>query len=339
MTGKANAALEATPGRWALWNRAASISQQPASWAALAVGLAAAGGPRGRRAAVRGLAGFAAAGVVANVVLKPLIGRRRPDGSAQGIGPVTSSFPSGHAATEVAFALAAAQEMPGLLIPLLAASMAGKVSIIRTRAHYLGDVAAGSLLGVGTARVLWKLWPPTVPGSDGEVPARDPHEFIRQLNRYRFQSTWRVERTPEQVYPVLGNLATYPIWWPEVKMVSDRPGSDPEVKIRAALPYTLRFSMSRADWDYANRSLTVQLRGDLNGWSRWTVIPQGAGCCMLFEEEVEVGKRSLRFMAPFARGLFRANHLLMMRHGQRGLRLYLAQLANGPVRGPDYPGR
>lgn len=126
----------------------------------------------GRRAALRALASPTAAGVAANILLKPLVQRPRPPGSRKGIGPLTSSFPSGHAATEVAFALAAAQELPGLLLPLVAATVAGQVSMVRTRAHHLGDVAAGSVIGLATAGALWKLWPPTAPGPRGASASR-----------------------------------------------------------------------------------------------------------------------------------------------------------------------
>ena len=144
----------------------------PASWALVACLLAATGGPMGRRAALRALASPTAAGVAANILLKPLVQRPRPPGSRKGIGPLTSSFPSGHAATEVAFALAAAQELPGLLLPLVAATVAGQVSMVRTRAHHLGDVAAGSVIGLATAGALWKLWPPTAPGPRGASASR-----------------------------------------------------------------------------------------------------------------------------------------------------------------------
>ena len=40
-------------------------------------------------------------------------------------------------------------------------------------------------------------------------------------------------------------------------------------------------------------------------------------------------KALLRRLAPIARPAFRANHALMMRHGERGLRTYLAGFEHG----------
>jgi hypothetical protein len=46
----------------------------------------------------------------------------------------------------------------------------------------------------------------------------------------------------------------------------------------------------------------------------------------VFEEEVTVTKRSLRWLAPLARPVFRANHAAMMRHGRAGLTAHLRRL-------------
>ncbi len=80
-------------------------------------------------------------------------------------GPVTSSFPSGHAATDLAFNLGASQEIPLLFIPLSAATLAAHWSIVRSRGHYLSDVLAGGGLGIVVALAAWRLWPP---GGDGD---------------------------------------------------------------------------------------------------------------------------------------------------------------------------
>ncbi|HEV3401164.1 MAG TPA: hypothetical protein VG078_05035, partial [Acidimicrobiales bacterium] len=65
--------------------------QQPPVWAGLAALLAVGGGPRGKRAALRGVACYSVAAVLANLVIKPVVGRSRPPGSGEGRpGPVTS---------------------------------------------------------------------------------------------------------------------------------------------------------------------------------------------------------------------------------------------------------
>lgn len=143
------------------FGRLGDIVQQPPTWAALAGVLALAGGLRGKRAAVRGGVCYGLAAVVANLVIKPVVGRSRPPGAGAGRpGPVTSSFPSGHTATDLAFSLGVAQEIPVLLIPLTVGTTAAHWSMIRSRGHYPSDVLVGGVVGIGVAGVVWRLWPP-----------------------------------------------------------------------------------------------------------------------------------------------------------------------------------
>ncbi len=161
--------------RGSTWfGRAGDVVQQPPVWAGIAGALALAG-PRGRRAALRGSVCYAGA-ALAQILIKPLVGRRRPPRSEKmGIGPVTSSFPSGHAASDLAFNLAAAQELPLLFFPLSAATVAAHWSLVRSRGHYVTDVLAGGTLGVLVAAVAWKLWPPggEAGEGDGTTPVAD----------------------------------------------------------------------------------------------------------------------------------------------------------------------
>lgn len=157
------------------FGRFGDIVQQPPVWAGLAGALALTGGERGRRAAVRGSVCYAATAVVANLVIKPLVGRTRPPGSGKSrLGPVTSSFPSGHAATDLAFALGAAQEIPVLFIPLGAGTTAAHWSVVRSRGHYPSDVIAGGVLAFAVAVAAWKLWPPGGDGAHQPRPEQEP---------------------------------------------------------------------------------------------------------------------------------------------------------------------
>ena len=57
---------------------------------------------------------------------------------------------------------------------------------------------------------------------------------------------------------------------------------------------------------------------------RWTIQEFPEGSRATFEEEVVANKKLLQRLDPVARPAFRANHKLMMSHGERGLRTYLA---------------
>ncbi|HWC09980.1 MAG TPA: phosphatase PAP2 family protein [Acidimicrobiales bacterium] len=152
------------------FGRVGDVVQQPPVWAGLAAALALTGGRQGRRAALRGSVYYGLAAVVGNLVVKPVVRRSRPPGSGEErIGPVTSSFPSGHAATDLAFTLGAALELPALFVPLSGATLAAHWSLVRSRGHYASDVLAGGTLAVAVALAMWKLWPRRRHGdADGE---------------------------------------------------------------------------------------------------------------------------------------------------------------------------
>ena len=98
---------------------------------------------------------------------------------------------------------------------------------------------------------------------------------------------------------------------------------------RSVLPYSLTFRATDSRRDELANVLEVVMRGDLDGFSRWTIEPDRAGTRATFEEEVVVRKESLRRLAVAARPFFRWNHAVMMRHGRRGLDVYLAGFRAG----------
>jgi undecaprenyl-diphosphatase len=133
-------------------------------WLGVAAGLVLTGRADARRAAVRGLVSLAVASATANVLAKGLSGRARPAVAQVPVvrrlrrAPLTTSFPSGHAASAAAFATGASLEMPALAVAVggLAAAVAG--SRIVTGAHYPSDVVAGAALGVGAATLTLRWW-------------------------------------------------------------------------------------------------------------------------------------------------------------------------------------
>jgi hypothetical protein len=102
-----------------------------------------------------------------------------------------------------------------------------------------------------------------------------------------------------------------------------------ELRCRSTLPYDLVFETQRSVHDTVGGVLEANLIGDLEGFSRWTITPDGAGTLAVFDEDVVANKRLLRMLEPVARPAFKANHWLMMRHGRAGLRVYLAGLRFG----------
>ena len=144
--------------------RAGWLLEQPLFWGSVATALAVKGGTRGRHAALRGSVCYLVAAFIANIVIKPPVYRRRPQGAGEGrITPVTSSFPSGHTASDSAFVFGVAQELPLLAVSLAAAATTAHWSLIRSEKHRISDVLAGGAIGLGVAYIMRKSWPPDTP--------------------------------------------------------------------------------------------------------------------------------------------------------------------------------
>jgi hypothetical protein len=143
------------------------------------------------------------------------------------------------------------------------------------------------------------------------------------VKRYVFRSEWRLPAPAREVVAVLERLDDYPAWWREVREARRFDDDTVELTVRSALPYALVFVTRRSVHDPERGRLEAEMTGDLDGFSRWTVTPDGSGALAVFDEDVVVNKRLLRALEPVARPAFRANHWLMMRHGEAGLRARL----------------
>jgi hypothetical protein len=148
-------------------------------------------------------------------------------------------------------------------------------------------------------------------------------------NDYSFRSLWQVDAKPDDVYQALREVDDYPEWWPEVRSVEPVDEATYDMVVRSLLPYDLVFRTFRSLEEPQSRMLEAQMTGDLAGFSRWTITPAIHGTTLVFEERVEARKPMLRRLGAVARPAFVANHALMMRHGRRGLRAYLAGLRRG----------
>lgn len=127
-------------------------------WLGCAAILAATRGPRGRRAAVTGLASIGVASAAANLVLKPLGRRGRPDttevpDARRAPMPASRSFPSGHSASAFAFATGVGSVLPRDAIPIRVLATVVAYSRVHTGVHYPGDALAGAFLGTTLAQI------------------------------------------------------------------------------------------------------------------------------------------------------------------------------------------
>ncbi|GGS45101.1 MULTISPECIES: bifunctional phosphatase PAP2/diacylglycerol kinase family protein [Streptomyces] len=168
------------PGADPLLPRLSRSANHGLLWFGAAAGIAALGSSaRSRRAALRGVASLAVASAAINTVGKGAVRRERPIADLVPVvrqlkrQPVTTSFPSGHAASAAAFATGVALESKGWGAVVAPVAVAVAASRVYTGVHYPSDVLAGAALGVGAAFALRGVVP-----TRGQLPApgRPPGE-------------------------------------------------------------------------------------------------------------------------------------------------------------------
>ena len=143
--------------------RLSNLANHAQLYAGLAALLFAVGGPKGRRAAVTGLAAVGLNSAIVNIPMKFAGHRPRPERGAVRVVearqvhmPTSTSVPSGHSASGFAFAAGVAEALPALGVPLRGLATVVAYSRVHSGVHYPGDVIVGSLVGMavgeGTAR-------------------------------------------------------------------------------------------------------------------------------------------------------------------------------------------
>jgi len=97
-------------------------------------------------------------------LIKGAVGRARPplaDGGIHAVGglPLSSSFPSGHAAMAFAAATVVAILAPRLRVPALVLAALVAFSRVYLGVHFLSDVLAGAVLGIGVGLLVSAVGP------------------------------------------------------------------------------------------------------------------------------------------------------------------------------------
>ncbi|WP_330456423.1 phosphatase PAP2 family protein [Streptomyces sp. NBC_00820] len=220
------------PGAEAVLPRLSRSANHGVLWFAAAAAIAASRTPRARRAAVRGVASLSLASLTINTLGKWSVRRARPVLEAVPLArqlkrqPITTSFPSGHAASAAAFATGVALESPGWGAAVAPVAFSVAASRVYTGVHFPSDVLAGAALGAGVAFAVRRLVPtraqvvpparplaqaPALPEGDGLVMvanrASGTSDRVRVL-REALPKAEIVECEPEEVQAELEKAAT-----------------------------------------------------------------------------------------------------------------------------------
>ena len=153
-----------TPALDAPLSRLSYFANHSKPWFLVAGALAIFGGRTGRQAARRGVLAIGAASLVVNQPMKLAGDRDRPDRVGHAVPearwvpmPTSTSFPSGHSASALAFAVAVGDVVPALRWPLRAAAATVAFSRVYTGVHYPGDVLVGAATGALLGRLVSRV--------------------------------------------------------------------------------------------------------------------------------------------------------------------------------------
>lgn len=135
--------------------------------------------------------------------------------------------------------------------------------------------------------------------------------------RFAFAGEWVVSAPRERVQAHLVDLARYPQWWREVRAVASLGPDDARVLVRSRLPYTLDLVLHAVH--RRAELLEIGISGDLEGWARWRLAPDGVGTRLRFEQEVTVRGRMLALASYAVRPALVWNHDRMLASAVRAL--------------------
>jgi undecaprenyl-diphosphatase len=93
------------------------------------------------------------------------------------VAPLTTSFPSGHAASAAAFATGAAIELAPAGPPLALLAAAVGASRVYVGVHYPLDVLVGASVGAGVGRLSRRVWP-VLPKRTAEIPPSGDRRWV-----------------------------------------------------------------------------------------------------------------------------------------------------------------
>ncbi len=146
---------------------------------------------------------------------------------------------------------------------------------------------------------------------------------------YAFTTQWHIRAPIESVWERIADTGRWPEWWRGLQRVvevapgsANRLGAVQRFTWKGRLPYTLDVEM-RVIRSEPPSLLESSARGELEGIGRWRLSRCEDGTRVRYEWNVRTTKRWMNALAPAARPLFRWNHDVVMRGGERGLKRLL----------------
>lgn len=142
-------------------------------------------------------------------------------------------------------------------------------------------------------------------------------------------SHWRLRAPVEQVWAVLTDPESWPLWWPYVRSVQtlkegdgDGVGSVRRIDWSTRLPYRITIEVEAVE-SVRHQRLRGRSRGQLDGEGLWLLREEDGYTDVTYVWRVRLVKPWMRWMAPLLASVFRWNHDGVMRAGEEGLTRWL----------------
>lgn len=152
---------------------------------------------------------------------------------------------------------------------------------------------------------------------------------------YKFESTWQVKGSAEEVFDLLNEPLELVYWWPSVYLEiekEERPDKDAfHLLTKGWLPYRIRWTLAE-DYKVRPTKLAIMAAGDLEGKGVWTLEQKGDMVDIRYDWQVKANKPIFRYLSFILRPLFSFNHQWAMKKGKVSLEMELHRLRCGMSR-------
>jgi uncharacterized protein YndB with AHSA1/START domain len=145
---------------------------------------------------------------------------------------------------------------------------------------------------------------------------------------FRFDRSFELDATPEELWSALSATDRYPEWWSWLRVMEGgelREGTVAHCVVRAPLPYTLRFDVG-VESVVPRELVDTQVSGDLDGPARLEIAPRVGGCTARLIWSLHLRDSVLRPLAFFARPAMTWAHDRVI---EMGLRQFERHALNG----------
>ncbi|MEM7069336.1 MAG: hypothetical protein AAF478_10680 [Pseudomonadota bacterium] len=153
-------------------------------------------------------------------------------------------------------------------------------------------------------------------------------------NVMRIQGKWSLHGQITDLQETLSNPQSILEWWPEAFMRSEIVHNGHEngigrvvrVHTKGWMPHSFQFLIKLVEVSGTER-IILETQGDFDGYSVIQLHEENGLIFAEYDWRVAVRQPLIRYLVPFAKSVFEANHHWVMERGRTGLQNYLYKVA------------